>query len=137
MCMYMLDTNILVDFLRGNAPGILKVLRESDARAFAISSVVEAELLLGAHKSQNVARERRRVEELLLPFEIVPFDSACAHQYAGLRAHLEKAGTPIGANDYLIAATALAHSAVLVTNNVGEFSRVPGLMIESWAEVDL
>lgn len=132
--MYMLDTNILVDFLRGSSPAILDMLRKSDASLFKIPSVVKAELLLGALKSQHVQRERKRVEALLLPFEIVPFDDACASCYASIRAHLEKVGIPIGANDLLIAAIARTHSAVLVTNNVGEFSRVPGLAIETWSE---
>ena len=72
-----------------------------------------------------------------MPFEIVPFNDACVVQYAKIRAQLERTGKTIGANDYLIAATALAHSAVLVTNNVKEFKRVPGLSLECWDEVDL
>ncbi len=132
--MYMLDTNILVEFLRGNSPAILKMLQKTDARLFKVPSVVKAELLLGAAKSRNTLRERKRVEELLFPFEIVPFDDACAYHYANVRARLEKDGARIGANDLLIAATALARSSVLVTNNVNEFQRVPGLAIEAWSE---
>lgn len=90
--MYMLDTNILVDFLRGTSSGILELLRGTDARLFKIPSVVKAELLLGAAKSRDALRECKRVEELLFPFEIVPFDGACAYHYANVRAYLEKKG---------------------------------------------
>ena len=73
--------------------------------------------------------------EFMLPFEVLPFDSKCAHIYARIRGELEMTGKVIGPNDLLIAATALANSAVLVTNNVDEFKRVPGLSIESWYEM--
>ena len=73
---------------------------------------------------------------MLLPFEIIPFDETCAAHYAKIRADLEQKGRTIGSNDYLIAATALAHGAVLVTNNVDEFKRVPGLSLECWEEID-
>ncbi len=74
---------------------------------------------------------------LLLPFELVPFDGICAQHYGRIRAHLEQAGKTIGANDCLIAATALARGAVLITNNAREFQRVPGLAVEEWAEIAL
>lgn len=135
--MYMLDTNILIDFLRGTSNFIYGKLRESDARLFSVSSIVKAELLVGAEKSQDPDQERLRVEMLLLPFELVPFDAACAQHYGCIRAQLEQAGKTIGANDYLIAATALARGAVLVTNNAREFQRVPGLAVEEWAEIAL
>ena len=135
--MYMLDTNIFIDFLRGRSPRILEMLQSSDTSLFKVPSIVKAELLLGANKSNQPVREQRRVEDLLLPFEIVPFDESAAYQYAKIRAELESAGETIGANDYLIAATALANSAILVTNNVNEFKRVPGLMVESWVEEDI
>ncbi len=135
--MYMLDTNILIDFLRGTSRLIYDKLRESDARLFGVSSIVKAELLVGAEKCQNPEQERLRVEMLLLPFELVPFDGICAQHYGRIRAHLEQAGKTIGANDCLIAATALARGAVLITNNAREFQRVPGLAVEEWAEIAL
>lgn len=135
MTMYMLDTNILVDFLRGRSRLIYDKLRETDARLFEVPIVVKAELLLGAEKANDPERERHKVETLLLPYKIVSFDDECAYQYARVRATLEKEGNPIGSNDYLIAATALARSAILVTNNANEFKRVPGLSIEEWSEL--
>ncbi len=134
--MYFLDSNILIGFLRGNLRSTYDILRKSDARLFKIPSVVKAELLVGAEKCDRPDEERLRVESLLLPYDIVPFDDSCTAHYANIRSQLEKAGKTISSNDYLIAATALAHSAVLVTNNVDEFKRVPGLSIECWEEVD-
>lgn len=134
--MYLLDANILIDISRHKLRYAYDMLMLNDASLFKVPAIVKAELLLGAEKSKNPEEERLKVESLLLPFDIVPFDETCAVQYARIRAHLERKGQTIGGNDYLIAATALAHSAVLVTNNVNEFKRVPGLSIESWAEID-
>ena len=97
--------------------------------------MVKAELLLGVEKSADPGPNRLKVELLLLPFEVLPFDDECALHYARIRAHLEGKGMSIGANDYIIAACAMAHGATLVTNNVGEFQRIPGLSVEQWAEV--
>lgn len=134
--MYAVDTNIFVDFLRGRLSQGLCIMKGSDPELFKVPAVVEAELLLGALKSREPEASRRAVEQLLLPFEVLPFDSRCARHYADIRAHLERQGTPIGPNDLLIAATARAHGAVLATNNVREFLRVPGLSCEAWGEVD-
>lgn len=133
--MYLLDTNVLVDFLRGKSQYALRMLRASNASVFRIPSVVKAELLLGVEKSADPGPNRLKVELLLLPFEVLPFDDECALHYARIRAHLEGKGMSIGANDYIIAACAMAHGATFVTNNVGEFQRIPGLSVEQWAEV--
>ncbi len=134
--MYFFDSNVLIDISRQKLPFTYELLLKSDASLFKVPAVVKAELLLGAEKSNDPEKEQFKVESLLLPFDIVPFDSSCAAHYARIRAYLERRGQTIGGNDYLIAATALAHSAVLVTNNVDEFKRVPGLSIECWEEVD-
>ena len=114
-----------------------KLLKESSPQLFGIPSIVEAELRLGAEKSAKPYLNRYITESFLAPFKIVPFDSRCAIEYAKLRAFLEKKGMKIGANDMLIAATALANGAVLATNNIKEFERIPGLSCESWYEIDL
>ena len=119
--MYLLDTNVLVDFLRGKSQYALRMLRASNASVFRIPSVVKAELLLGVEKSADPGPNRLKVELLLLPFEVLPFDDECALHYARIRAHLEGKG--------------MSHGATLVTNNVGEFQRIPGLSVEQWAEV--
>lgn len=134
--MYLLDTNVLIDLSHGKLNTGYDLMRQSDASLFKVPAIVKAELLLGAAKSQRPEQTRFRLESLLLPFEILPFDDRCADFYVKIRAALEAQGKTIGANDYIIAATALAHSAVLVTNNVKEFQRVPGLALESWEEVD-
>lgn len=134
--MYHLDSNILIGFLRGQLMSAYELLMNSDASLFKVPAVVKAELLLGAEKSARPNEERLKVESLLLPFEIVPFDESCAMHYAKIRTTLEHKGQTIGSNDYLIAATALAHGAVLVTNNVDEFRRVPGLSLECWEEIE-
>lgn len=135
--MYLIDSNILIDFLRGKNKYALQMLRISDAGIFKIPSIVKAELLLGVEKSSDPGNNRLRVELLLLPFETLPFDDRCALHYARLRAYLEGKGMGIGANDYIIAACAMAYGATVVTNNTAEFERVPGLPVEQWAEVPL
>lgn len=135
--MYLLDSCICIDFLRGRQPRAYELLQKSDPKLFKIPAIVAAELAVGAEKSTNPTKTRWAVEQLLAPFEIVPFDESCALVYGGVRAQLEHEGRSIGQNDLLIAATALAYGAVLVTNNVEEFKRVPGLSLESWQEVDL
>lgn len=135
--MYLLDSCICIDFMRGRLPYGYEVLRSSDPRLYAIPAIVEAELRTGAEKSKDPVKNRRVLETFLLPFKIVPFDSRCALKYAFLRSRLETAGCKIGPNDMLIAATALAYDAVLVSNNDREFKRVPGLTVESWYEEDL
>lgn len=135
--MYCLDSCTCIDFLRGKAPFVYRLLRESDPQLFRIPAIVEAELRVGAQKSDDPARAHRVLDLFLLPFETIPFDSSCAFVYGRIRAELERQGLSIGRNDLLIAATALANNAVLVTSNVREFKRVSGLMLEEWAEVDL
>ena len=135
--MYLLDSNIIIDFLRGKNPQVLHMLRQSDASLFKIPSIAKAELLLGVEKSSDPGNNRLKLEQLLLPFDVLPFDEACALHYARIRAYLEAKGRGMGANHYVIAACAMAHGATLVTNNAGEFQRVPGLSVEQWAEVEI
>ena len=135
--MYFFDSNLIIEFLRGRLPLGLKLLENTDSRLIKIPSIVEAELLLGAYKSNNPDKNELAVESLLCNFEIVPFDSKCARIYACIRAQLEIAGTKIGPNDLIIAATALAYDATLATNNVKEFKSVPNLKIMSLSEVEL
>ena len=134
--MYFFDTNIIIEFLRGRLPDGLKLLNETDVRLVKIPAIVEAELLLGARKSSDPVRNERAVEGLICNFEIVPFDSKCAHIYARIRAELESAGMVLGPNDLIIAATALAYDGILATNNVREFKRIPGLRIMALHEID-
>ena len=133
--MFLLDTNILVDFLRGRLPLTRADLEASDPSRFKISAVVEAELRYGAAHSRFPERNLALVERLIAPFEVLPFDSAAAREYARIREELAREGQLIGPNDLLIAATASATGATLVTNNLREFRRVRGLAVESWEEL--
>lgn len=133
--MFLLDSCVCIDFLRGNLKKGYDLMRKSDPRLFKIPSVVQAELLLGAAKSNNPDTNRFFVEQFLLPFDILPFDSRCAREYASIRSYLEKEGKKIGPNDLMIASIARVHNAVLVTHNMREFKRVPGIELEDWAEV--
>ncbi len=134
--MLLLDTCVCIEFLRGSMPGVLKALRSHDPREIMVPAVVEAELRLGALKSAKPQENLLKTELFLDPFERATFDSRCAEEYASIRAEFETRGKTIGPNDLMIAATAKAHGATLVTNNVREFERVPGLKVESWALAD-
>lgn len=135
--MYLLDTNICIDFLHGELEDGYRLMRESPRRLFKLPAIVVGELLLGVEKAPLKwrQREQRKVEVFLEEFEVVPFDASCARAFAKMRAELESRGMTIGPMDMMIAATALANNAVLVTNNVREFIRVPGLSFESWHNV--
>lgn len=130
--MYLLDTNACIGILKGISPSLAERLRFVPRTQIRLSSVVKAELLYGARKSGRIADNLRLLEEFFGTVASLPFDDRCAEAYGLIREELERAGTPIGPNDLLIAATARAHSAVLVTRNVREFSRVTDLRIEDW-----
>lgn len=98
-----------------------------------ISSVTAAKLAYGAVKNGS-ERNRRALEMFLAPLEILPFDASAIWRYGELRAELERRGQHIGALDTLIAAHARALNTVMVTDNIRDFSRVPGLRLENWAE---
>ena len=130
--MYYLDTNICIHFLNGTRITILERLAALDQREVMIPSVVTAELFYGAEKSVKRSRNLKLLETFLSIYAVASFDASASFHYGHLRATLEHAGQTIGGNDLLIAATALANKAVLVTNNVREFSRIEGLSIEDW-----
>ncbi len=135
--MYFLDSCICIDFLRGRLEAGRALMCRNDPRLFGLPSMVVAELFLGVEKSKRPEENRLLVERFLLPFEIVPFDAACAREYALVRAHLEAEGTPIGPADMIIASCARAHHATLVTHNTREFARVPDLDLEDWTDADV
>jgi len=128
---YLLDTNIFIAAMKGE-PAVRAKLESIALSDLLISPIVLGELQLGAEKShyrdKNVARLKSLVEDI----ELAPLDAAVSAHYAEIRAQLERNGTPIGANDYWIAAQSLALGATLVTDNSGEFNRVTGLQTENW-----
>ena len=130
--MYLLDTNACIRILNGTSRALTEHLRFIPRTQVRLSSVVKAELLYGARKSGRIAENLRLLERFFDTIASLPFDDRCAEDYGVLRNELQRAGTLIGPNDLLIAASARAHDAVLVTNNLREFSRVPDLRIEDW-----
>src|SRR5688572_12422270 len=101
---YLLDTNTCIRFLNGRVPQVRKHFYKHDAADIALCSVVKAEMLAGAMKSQTPQATLANQREFFKRFESLPFDDAVAEEYARLRAYLETHGTPIGGNDMLIAA---------------------------------
>lgn len=129
---FLLDTNICIYTIKQTPPTVIERLRQHAADALAISSITAAELHFGVAKSGS-ARNRLALSQFLSSLQILPFDHLAAGTYGDVRAHLERAGTPIGPLDTQIAAHALALGLTLVTNNTREFERVPGLRVENWA----
>jgi tRNA(fMet)-specific endonuclease VapC len=129
---FVLDTNACIGLLTGRAPKLAEKLRFLSPSEIRLSSVVQAELLHGARRSARPAENLRLLAAFFEPFESLPFDDRCAERYGVVRTELELRGEPIGPNDLLIAATALAFDATLVTHNQEEFGRVVGLQLEDW-----
>jgi tRNA(fMet)-specific endonuclease VapC len=129
---HLLDTNICVAVIRMRSPRVLAQLQKMTPGSVGVSIITVSELQFGAAKSQNPLRNRSALEQFLLPLEILDYDSAAASAYGEVRARLEKIGTPIGPLDTLIAAHARSLNVTVVTNNVSEFRRVPGLKVEDW-----
>lgn len=107
-------------------------LYQIDSAALALSSIVLGELLVGVGKSRSAAKSRVALESVTAKLNVVPVNADVSKAYGKIRSELELAGTPIGANDFWIAAQALAFELILVTDNVREFGRVPGLKLENW-----
>ena len=130
--MYLLDTNACIAALTGRSTTLVHRLRSVSATEMAVCSVVKAELFSAARKSQRVEQNLMLLHEFFAPFTSLPFDDKAAEHYGAIRAEMASAGRPIGTIDMLIAAIARARDAVLITNNLGEFSRVAGLRTDNW-----
>lgn len=127
----LLDTNIISHLVRQPAGCAAQRLRDYSGTRCCTSIIVACELRFGAEKSGS-ALLRERIDQILARIEILPLDTPAEHHYARLRTALQRSGTPIGPNDMLIAAHALAQDLTLITDNVDEFKRVDGLRIENW-----
>jgi tRNA(fMet)-specific endonuclease VapC len=129
--MYVLDTNILIYFFKGlgNVP---QRLLSVPPREIGIPAVVIYELEYGITRSSSPKKRQQQLAELCAIVNVLPFGRAEASLSAEIRTKLEKNGVPIGPYDLLIAGTAMANNAKLVTDNTKEFSRVPKLQIENW-----
>jgi tRNA(fMet)-specific endonuclease VapC len=129
---FLLDTNICISALKQDRAILERLLAERPIDV-GLSVITEAELRAGAAKSASPARTTRLLENFLRPLSVLDFTSHDARAYADVRARLERAGTPIGPLDTLIAAQALSRQLTLVSNNAREFKRIPGLRLENWA----
>ena len=133
MLRYLLDTNIVIYVLKRRPVEVLSTFNANASR-MAISSITLAELMHGAEKSSRVSENLAAVEDFCSRLEVLPYGPKAAQHYGAIRAALEKLGQPIGVNDMHIAAHARSEGLVLVTNNMGEFARVPALEAENWVQ---
>ena len=131
---YLLDTNVCARYLNSRSLVIRERLQSTNVEEIAVCSVVKVELFYGAMKSNNPQITLARQHQFLRLFVSLPFDDVIALTYGRIRAELAANGTPIGPNDFQIAAIALTHNLILVTHNTREFSRVSGLVIEDWEQ---
>ncbi|MFN8626208.1 MAG: type II toxin-antitoxin system VapC family toxin [Candidatus Binatia bacterium] len=130
--MYLLDTNACIRILNNTSAPLITRLRQHDPSEICLCAIMKAELLFGAHRSARATENLDLPRRFFVPFVSLPFDDRCAEEHATIRTHLARAGTPIGPNDLIVAATARAHKLVLVSHNVAEFARVSGLSVEDW-----
>lgn len=128
--MILLDTNIVIAYLNGNKDVSERIKRSIDK--IALSALVVAELDFGAKASQHSARNLDNLYKFLDIVQIVPFDIECAGAFGTIKSKLRVIGKPTGRGGCLIAATAIAHKAVLVTANMRHFENIEGLRIEAW-----
>ena len=129
---FMLDTNICIYIIKRRPETVLGRFASHPVGDIGMSVITWPELKYGASKSTVPARNREALEQFVSPLEVAAFDRPATLTYGRIRAMLEKKGRPIGSMDMLIAAHALSLGARLVTNNVEEFKRVPGLRVENW-----
>lgn len=127
----LLDTNVCIAYLKGAADVRARIAAMTPSDV-SVCSVVRAELLYGARKSDRVESNLGRLRAFLAPLRSLPFDDAAADRYGAIRAQLERDGRPIGANDLMIAAIAATHDVTLVTRDTAMFDRVVGLRVEAW-----
>jgi tRNA(fMet)-specific endonuclease VapC len=129
--MFLLDTNVVSALVREPQGAVAARIAAVGEANICTSIIVAAELRYGAAK-RGSERLTRQLDAILAALDIVPFEGPMDRTYADLRNSLESRGRPIGGNDMIIAAQALALDAVLVTDNVEEFEQVPGLKLENW-----
>ena len=129
---YMLDTNICIFAIRHKPPHVLEKIRQCSGDGLCISSITLSELEYGVAKSSRKEQNMLSLLQLMAVLKVLPYDDAAAEEYGRIRAELERTSKQIGPLDTLIAAHAKAEGLTLVTNNLGEFSRVPGLKVEDW-----
>lgn len=132
--MFLLDTDISIYLLKGEAPLVVDRLRALPADIIGTTAINAAELRYGAVHSQRPNKNIERVALFLAPLAVLPFDDEAAAHFARIKHDLASGGNLVGPMDLLIASIARASGATIVTNNVREFSRIKGLEVENWLE---
>jgi len=130
--MFFLDTNICIHYLKGDYPSIRENLLSTPPNEIKIPVIVHSKLLYGVRKSKRKKENVRKLQEFLMPFEIIPYNSLMSQIYAEVRTVCEAKGSLVGPNDLLIAAIVLVNNGTLVTRNTKEFGRIPGLKLTGW-----
>ena len=128
----MLDTNVCIYLIKEHPASALERFGSHPVGDIGLSVITLAELEYGVSKSSRPARNRQALEQFISPLEVAPFDRRATAVYGKLRTTLEKKGQAIGSMDLLIAAQALSLEVQLITHNLREFARVPGLRVEDW-----
>ena len=134
MFKYLLDTNIVIYVMKKRPIEVMGMFNQNSNR-MAISAITFSELQHGAEKSARIQENLSAIEEFTSLIDVLPYTAKASMHYGDIRAVLEKAGQTIGVNDLHIAAHARSEGLVLVTNNMNEFVRVPGLLVENWVNV--
>lgn len=129
---YLIDTNICIYILNQRPPEVIRKFKQFEPEEIGISVVTVSELQYGVSKSRHRERNQLRLNEFLIPFEVLVYDQQAARTYGDIRFGLEETGRPIGPLDLLIAAQAKSRNLILVTNNESEFNRIQDLPIENW-----
>ena len=134
MLKYLLDTNIVIYVIKRKPLEVLAMFNQHEGR-MAMSVVTLAELYHEAEKSERVSQNLAVMEDFTSRLEVLPYTAAAAQHYGAFRGALEKVGQTIGVNDLHLAAHARSQGLTVVTNNLSEFERVPGLLVENWVDV--
>jgi len=129
---YLIDTNIWSALIRRSRPALVERFGSLQFSQVFLSPIVLGELQVGYYKGDRTPKRRQVIEHITSNAQLLPLDGGVSVAYGQLRAELEQAGTPIGPNDTWIAAEALHHKLILVTDNTREFERVKGLKLENW-----
>jgi tRNA(fMet)-specific endonuclease VapC len=133
--MYLLDTNIISYWMRGDQR-IIETIKKYSPAELSLSTITLAEIFYGIEKSPVKKRERqRKIERIRSQLDIFPFNEHAAQAYGAIRAKLEKQGQPISERDLQIAAIAAANRLCVVTHNTKEFGRIEKIRVEDWALV--
>ncbi|MFH2066648.1 MAG: type II toxin-antitoxin system VapC family toxin [Pseudomonadota bacterium] len=130
---YLLDTNMCIYIMNERPSDVIHKFKKIKIGEIGVSTITISELQYGIAKSKQREKNQIRLDEFIVPLEILPYDAAAAKTYGQIRHQLENIGKPIGPLDLLIAAHAMSQKLTIVTNNDKEFKRIPNLKVVNWA----